>query len=140
MSDGDNFHLSGKRRKSFHKHFSFPFPTGDLKFDFHLVGFVEPPQCDLKSVTNDYPAVERRKWQQRNCFTSPKGPSRRMGSMADQQLCATRNGKSEADLALLQLHGIAFGVAGTGKKGMTSCHASGASGWMLGKDSFPKQW
>lgn len=70
----------------------------------------------------------------------PQRAQQKDGVNGRSTVCGTRSGKSEADLALLQLHGIAFGVAGTGKKGMTSCHASGASGGMLGKDSFPKQW
>lgn len=35
-----------------------------------------------------------------------------MGSLAEKQLGGTRNGLSEVDLAHLQLHGTAFGVAG----------------------------
>lgn len=106
--------------------FSFQFPTGYLKFDFHPVGFIEPPRCDLRSVTNNYPAVERRKWQRRNsALPAPKGPPEGWGHW-QVTVVGIRNGESEADLAELQLHGIAFGVAGTGMKGygLMSCQWS----------------
>jgi len=80
----------------------------------------------LKSVTNNYPAVERRKWQWRNsALPVPKGPP---GGWGHWQITVVgiKNSKSEADLAELQLHGIAFGVAGTAMKGydLMSCQWS----------------
>lgn len=63
MSDSNNFYHLRKQRKLLHKHFSFQFPTSYLKFDFHLVCFIKPPQSDLKGVAGNYPSAEGKKWQ-----------------------------------------------------------------------------
>lgn len=63
MSDSNSFHHPRKQIKLLHKHFSFQFPTSYLKFDFHLVCFIKPPQSDLKGVAGNYPAAEGKKWQ-----------------------------------------------------------------------------
>lgn len=59
----NSFHHPRKQIKLLHKHFSFQFPTSYLKFDFHLVCFIKPPQSDLKGVAGNYPAAEGEKWQ-----------------------------------------------------------------------------
>lgn len=93
MSDSNNFHHSRRQRKLLHKHFSFQFPTSYLKFDFHLVCFIKPPQSDLKGVAGNYPAAEGKKWQ----WGSSNSPAQKeqggegLGSLAEKQSGSTRN-------------------------------------------------
>lgn len=93
MSDSNYFHHLRKQRKLLHKHISFQFPTSYLKFDFHLVCFIKPPQSDLKGVAGNYLAVEGKKWQW-GISNSPAQKERGgggLGSLAEKQLASTRN-------------------------------------------------
>lgn len=89
MSDSNNFHHLRKQRKLLHKHISFQFPTSCLKFDFHLVCFIKPPQSDLKGVAGNYAAAEGKKWHLQ--FTLKEQEGRGLGSLAEKQLVSTRN-------------------------------------------------
>lgn len=93
MSDSNNFYHSRKQRKLLHKHFSFQFPTSYLKFDFHLVCFIKPPQSDLKGVAGNYPSAEGKKWQwgSSNSAAQKKHREEGLGSAAEKQSASARN-------------------------------------------------